>query len=173
MKTLILYLALFIILISTQGAGCSKTDEPAADSGLNSVEKLIQGVWFLKSKNDTLLMKDTTSGKMKLKKSTVYESFQGTPYIELKTSKKTKESLLAQSNAKDANSAGTNMGDTSLNAMLYVTKLAYWLYDQNVGMFVWNSFHMKLLTATDKDLEIRYGAPMKDSTWTITWKFVR
>ena len=65
------------------------------------------------------------------------------------------------------------MGDNTLNRMLYVTKLGYWLYDQNVGMLVWNSLHLKLLTATETDLEIRYSSPVKDSAWTITWKMKR
>ena len=172
MKRFIVCLTLFIILVSLQGVDCSKGDAPA-DSGLNSVEKLIQGVWFLKSKNDTLLIRDATSGKMKLEGSAIYKSFQGTPYIELKISKETKESLLAETKAKDATSAGASMGDVSPNPMLYVTKLGYWLYDQNVGMLVWNSLHLRLLKATDKNLEIRYSSPIKDSAWTITWKFVR
>jgi hypothetical protein len=57
--------------------------------------------------------------------------------------------------------------------MLYVTKLAFWLYDQNVGMLVWNSLHLQLLTATKDELEIRYSSPIKDSAWTITWKLKR
>ena len=65
-----------------QGAECTKTDAPA-DSGLNSVEQIIKGVWFLKSKNDTLYIKDTANGKMKFANSSTYKSFQGTPYIEL------------------------------------------------------------------------------------------
>ena len=172
MKNLLVYITLFTILISLQGVDCSKGDAPA-DSGLNSVEKLIQGVWFLKSKNDTLLIRDTSNGKMKLEGAAIYKSFQGTPYIELKVSKETKESLLAETKAKDATSAGANMGDVSPNSMLYVTKLGYWLYDQNVGMLVWNSLHLRLLKATDKNLEIRYASPVKDSAWTVTWKFVR
>lgn len=171
MKSPLLYLTLFIILVTTQGVECSKSDAPA-DSGLNSVEQLIKGVWFLVSKSDTLLVRDN-NGDMKLKSSTVYKSFQGTPYIELKTTKETKESLLAQTKAKDATSAGTNIGDTSINSMLYVTKLGYWLYDQNVGMLVWNSFHLKLLKATEKDMEVRYSSPVKDHSWTVTWKFKR
>ncbi len=94
---------------------------------------------------------------------------QGTPYIELKTNKETKESLLAQTKAKDATSAGTNMGDNTPNPMHYVTKLGYWLYDQNVGMLVWNSLHLKLLTATETDLEIRYSSPVKDTACIITF----
>lgn len=172
MKSLLKYLIFFSILIFMQGAECSKTDAPA-DSGLNSVEQIIKGVWFLKSKNDTLYLRDIADGKMKFANSSIYTSFQGTPYIELKTIKETKESLLAQTKAKDATSAGTNLGDNTPNPMLYVTKLAYWLYDQNVGMLVWNSLHLQLLTATEDDLEIRYSSPIKDSAWTITWKLKR
>jgi len=172
MKNLLNFLILFSILIFMQGAECSKTDAPA-DSGLNSVEQIIKGVWFLKSKNDTLYLRDAADGKLKFESSSVYKSFQGTPYIELKTIKETKESLLAQTKAKDATSAGTNMGDNTPNPMHYVTKLGYWLYDQNVGMLVWNSLHLKLLTATETDLEIRYSSPVKDTAWTITWKMKR
>ena len=71
MKSLLVYITLFTILISLQGVDCSKGDAPA-DSGLNSVEKLIQGVWFLKSKNDTLLIRDAASGKMEFKGSAIY-----------------------------------------------------------------------------------------------------
>jgi len=172
MKSLLKYLVFFLILILMQGAECTKTDAPA-DSGLNSVEQIIKGVWFLKSKNDTLYIKDTADGKMKFANSSTYKSFQGTPYIELKTTKETRESLLAQTKAKDATSAGANLGDSTPNPMLYVTKLAFWLYDQNVGMLVWNSLHLQLLTATKDELEIRYSSPIKDSAWTITWKLKR
>ena len=172
MKSLLKYLVFFLILILMQGAECTKTDAPA-DSGLNSVEQIIKGVWFLKSKNDTLYIKDTANGKMKFANSSTYKSFQGTPYIELKTTKETRESLLAQTKAKDATSAGANLGDNTTNPMFYVTKLGFWLYDQNVGMLVWNSLHLQLLTATKDDLEIRYSSPIKDSAWTITWKLKR
>jgi len=172
MKNLLTYVVFFSILIFMQGAACGGGDAPA-DSGLNSVEQIIKGVWFLKSKSDTLYLWDPSDGKMKFTSSTIYNSFQGTPYIELKTVKDTKESLLAETKAKDATSAGTNVGDNTLNRMLYVTKLGYWLYDQNIGMLVWNSLHLKLLTATEDKLEIRYSSPVKDSAWTITWKMVR
>jgi hypothetical protein len=172
MKNLLTYVVFFSILIFMQGAACGGGDAPA-DSGLNSVEQIIKGVWFLKSKSDTLYLWDPSDGKMKFASSTIYNSFQGTPYIELKTVKDTKESLLAETKAKDATSAGTNVGDNIPNRMLYVTKLGYWLYDQNIGMLVWNSLHLKLLTATEDKLEIRYSSPVKDSAWTITWKMVR
>ena len=172
MKSLLKYLIFFSILIFMQGAACGGGDAPA-DSGLNSVEQIIKGVWFLKSKNDTLYLRDAADGKMKFASSSVYKSFQGTPYIELKTIKETKESLLAETKAKDATSAGTNMGDITPNPMHYVTKLGYWLYDQNVGMLVWNSLHLTLLTATENNLEIRYSSPVKDSAWTITWNMER
>lgn len=174
MKSLLTYLTLFVILISLQGVECSKNaDAPAADAGLNSVEQIIKGVWFLKSKSDTLLILDTASGKMKFKTSKVYKTFAETPYIELKTTKLTRESLFAQTKAKDATNAGANMGDTSLYAMRQETKLGYWLYDQSLGMLVWNSFHYRLLTATEKELEVRFESPIKESAWTINWKFSR
>jgi hypothetical protein len=90
---------LFIILIGLNA--CSKDSETnPSSSNLNSVENTINGKWFLKSKSDSSYANNKLTDL-----TAVYTKFQGTPYVEL-LSTKSNNSALGGAKAKDALDAG-------------------------------------------------------------------
>lgn len=148
---------------------CSKDNESNPSStNLNSFENTIKGKWFLKSKSDSSYannkLTDLTS---------VFSKFQGTPYIELYSTKSSTSSL-GGAKAKDALDAGVNLGSLDFGAPVPVTVSGFWYYDETSKVIVWGGLNLIPIKATNSELELKFSYGDKSQiSYNFTWKFSR
>ena len=165
MKKSIYFLLLMVVSLSA----CNKSSENnSSSSSLNSFENVIKGKWFLKSKSDSAYannkLTDLTS---------VFSKFQGTPYIEL-NSTKSNTSALGGAKAKDAKDAGTNLGNMDFGAPIPITTNSFWYYDETSKVIVWGGFNLVPVKATNSELELKFSYGDKSQiSYNFTWKFTR
>lgn len=158
---------LLLMVVSFSACTKSSEDNPST-SNLNSIENTIKGKWFLKSKSDSAyannILTDLTS---------VFSKFQGTPYIEL-NSTKSNISALGGAKAKDAIDAGTNLGSMSFGAPLPITSNGFWYYDETSKVIVWGGLNLVPVKATNSELELKFSYGDKSQIgYNFTWKFTR
>lgn len=160
-KSIYLFIPLFVVLSS-----CSKSNENT--SSLNSIENTIKGKWFLISKSDSAFANNKLTDL-----TGVYTKFQGTPYIELYTTK-SKTSALGGAKAKDALDGGTNLGSLDFGAPIPATGNSFWYYDETSKVIVWGGLNLIPVKATNSDLELKFTYGDKSQiSYSFTWKFRR
>lgn len=165
MKKSICWFFLILVLLSA----CTKSNENNSNSSnLNSVENIIKGKWFLKSKSDSAYanneLTDLTS---------IFSKFQGTPYIEL-YSTKSNTSALGGAKAKDALDAGANLGSLDFGAPIPITTNGFWYYDETSKLIVWGGLNLVPIKATKSELELKFSYGDKNQiSYNFTWKFTR
>ena len=158
---------LLIILIGLNA--CSKDSETnPSSSNLNSVENTIKGKWFLKSKSDSAYANSKLTDL-----TAVYTKFQGTPYVELYSTKST-TSALGGAKAKDALDAGVNLGSLDFGAPVPATGNGFWYYDETSKVIVWGGLNLVPVKATNSELELKFSYGDKSQiSYSFTWKFSR
>lgn len=157
-----------LLLMVVSFSACNKSSENnSSSSSLNSFENVIKGKWFLKSKSDSAYANN------KLTLTSVFSKFQGTPYIEL-NSTKSNTSALGGAKAKDAKDAGTNLGNIDFGAPIPITTNSFWYYDETYKFIVFGGFILVPVKATNSELELKssYGDKSQIS-YNFTWKFTR
>jgi hypothetical protein len=161
-------ICLFSIMIVALGACSKSVDNNSNPSNLNSLENKIKGKWFLKSKSDSVYsfnqLNDLTE---------VYTKFQGTPYIEL-FSTRSKYAALGGAKAKDALDGGVNLGSLDFGAPIPITSNGFWYYDETSKVVVWGGFNLVPVKATNSELELKFSYGDKSQiSYNYTWKFSR
>jgi len=160
-KSIYLFIPLFVVLSS-----CSKSNENT--SSLNSIENTIKGKWFLISKSDSSYVNNKITDL-----TGVYTKFQGTPYIEL-YSTKSKTSAFGGAKAKDALDGGTNLGSFEFGAPIPMTTNGFWYYDESSKVIVWGGLNLIPVKATNSELELKFTYGDKSQiSYSFTWKFRR
>lgn len=160
---------IFLLIITFPLLSCSKNDSSNnSTSSLNSTENTVKGKWFLKSKSDSTYVNGSLTAS-----TNTYTSFQGTPYIELLTSK-SNTSALGGTNAKDAKDAGTNLGSVDLGAPIAITGNGFWYYDETAKMFNWGGLNLQPVKATSSELILKFTYGNNNQVgYNITWKYLR
>jgi hypothetical protein len=164
MKKSTCWFLLILVLLSA----CTKSNEN--NSNLNSVENIIKGKWFLKSKSDSAYANDQLSDL-----TSIFSTFQGTPYIELYSTKSI-NSAIGGAKAKDALDAGVNLGSIGIGfgAPLPITTNGFWYYDETSKVIVWGGFNLVPVKATKNELELKFSYGDKNQIgYNFTWKFTR
>ncbi len=160
-----------ILFVIASFISCTKNADSLADTttGLNPVENSIKGKWFLKSKSDSTYI----NGLLSMATTASYTVFQGTPYVELYTTK-SQVSMLGGTNAKDAKDAGCNLASLELGPPLAITGNGYWYYDEIAKMLIWGGANLKIIKATATDLEVKFSSGNNSQVgFNLTWKFQR
>lgn len=162
MKNSIFLFFLLIVFFSS----CTKSNENTLS--LNSIENTIKGKWFLISKSDSAFANNKLTDL-----TGVYTKFQGTPYIEL-YSTKSKTSTFGGAKAKDALDGGTNLGSLDFGAPIPMTTNGFWYYDETSKVIVWGGLNLIPVKATNSDLELKFTYGDKSQiSYNFTWKFSR
>jgi hypothetical protein len=158
---------LFVLFVGLNA--CSKDNESKpTSSNLNSLENIIKGKWFLKSKSDSSYVNNKLSNL-----TAVYSKFQGNPYIEL-YSTKPNSTTFGGSKAKDALDAGSNLGGLDFGAPVPVTVNGFWYYDETSRVIVWGGINLIPVKATNTELELKFSYGDKSQIgYNFTWKFSR
>lgn len=160
-KSIYWYISLIVLLSS-----CNKNNENS--SSLNNIENTIKGKWFLISKSDSAYANNKLTDL-----TGVYSKFQGSPYIEL-YSTKSKTSALGGAKAKDALDGGTNLGSLNFGAPIPMTTNGFWYYDESSKVIVWGGLNLIPVKATNSELELKFTYGDKSQiSYSFTWKFRR
>jgi len=159
---------LLIVIIVGLNACSKDSDNNPISSNLNSVENTIKGKWFLKSKSDSAYANSKLTDL-----TAVYTKFQGTPYVEL-YSTKSNTSALGGTKAKDALDAGVNLGSLDFGAPVPATGNGFWYYDETSKVIVWGGLNLVPVKATNSELELKFSYGDKSQiSYNFTWKFSR
>jgi hypothetical protein len=162
---------LVVLFVIVTFISCTKNTDSAtsANVGLNAIENNLKGKWFLKSKSDSTYL----NGTLSMATTATYTLFQGTPYVEMYTTK-SQVSMLGGANAKDAKDAGSNLASLELGPPLAITGNGFWYYDETAKMLNWGGVNLNLVKATGTDLELKFSSGNYSQVgYNLTWKFQR